>query len=234
MKKVHIVLVSTVIMFVAAIFMLNTSVVTTQGINYQVHEINLPLYLKILDFVDRHYNYKNLVKNIIGDTKDEGAKAIKIFDWVTSNVQNNPKELPVIDDHPLNILIRGYGVQDQFEDIFTILCTYAGMEAYFRIFRNRSGGVYYMSFVNIYGRWCPLSAYGSAYASKNGAIASVDDILRDNKLLSPFLSNVPNFETDTFLKEMNDNDFEVWNVRVKGQSPLGRVQYIVRDKFKIK
>lgn len=231
MRKIYLITLLTVIMLISVIFVLNMSVTTKQGINYQVHEIRLPLYLKILDFIDRHYNYKNIVANILGNTKEDNAKTMKIFNWVTANVQKNPKELPIIDDHPLNILIRGYAVQDQFEDIFTILCTYAGMEAFFKIFKNYSGNIYYMSFVKITGRWCPLSAFGGAYSTKNGAIASMDDILLDKKLLTPFISNLPNFETDTFLREIKGMDFKASGIRVKGQSPAGRVLCLIKSMF---
>jgi hypothetical protein len=207
------------------------SVTTKQGVNYQVHEIKLPLYLKMLDFIDRHYNYKNLLLNILGDTKNDNDKTIKIIKWVNANVRKNPKELPIIDDHPLNILIRGYGVPDQFEDIFTILCTYSGMEAFFKRFKNYSGELYYISFVKIYGKWCPLSAFGNVYAAKGSAIASVDDILLDKKLLVPFSSNLPNFETDTFLKEINGMYFKAKSIRINGQSPAGRVLCIIKSMF---
>lgn len=222
MKKAHLIALLTVIMLMSVIFVLNVSVSTKQGVNYQVHQIRLPLYLKILDFVDRHYNYKNLVSNILGDTKDGNDKTIKIFNWITSNVRKNPKELPVIDDHPLNILIRGYGVRDQFEDIFTILCTYARMQAFTRMFKNISGEVYFISFVKIKEKWCPLSAFAGVYPVKNGVIASVDDILVDRKLLLPFESSLPNFDPDSFLKETRSMDFNICSSRVKGQSPVGR------------
>ena len=233
MKKNHIIVLAVVlVMFTSLMFILNIKVSTKQGINYQVHEIKLPLYLKALDFIDRHYNYKNLVSNLLVGTKDDSAKAIKILEYINANVQKNPKELPVIDDHPLNILIRGYGVQDQFEDIFTILCTYAGMEAFFEIFKDHPGEPYYISFVKIKGRWCPFSAFGGIYLTKNGAVASVDDILLDHKLLAPFVSNLPGFKTDTFLSEMGGIDFNKCSVRVKGQSPAGRVSCIIKNMFK--
>ena len=180
---------------------------------------------------DLHYNYKHIVANILGGTKEDNAKTIKIFNWVIANVQKNPEELPIIDDHPLNILIRGYGVQDQFEDIFTILCTYAGMEAFFKVFKNYSGNIYYMSFVRINSRWCPLSAFGGVYSIKNSAIASVDDISLDKKLLIPFVSNLPNFETDTFLQEIKGMDFKASGIRVKGQSPVGRAWCLIKNMF---
>ena len=144
MNKTYIKLLSVATALILLICALNISVVTKQAINGKVSAIKLPLYLKILDFVDRHYNYKNLAANILAGTRDENDKAVKIFNWVVSHVQKKPGELPVIDDHPLNILIRGYGMQDQFEDIFTILCTYAGLDAIFKSFKNSSGDVYYV------------------------------------------------------------------------------------------
>lgn len=231
MKKVYLITLLTLIALISIIFILNVSVSTKQGVNYQVHQIRLPLYLKILDFVDRHYNYKNLVANILGDTKDENDKTIKIFNWITSHVQKNPKKLPIIDDHPLNILIRGYAVRDQFEDIFTILCTYARMQAFTKMFNSSSGEVYFISFVKIKRRWCPLSAFANVYPVKNGIIASVDDILLDSKLLSPFESSLPNFERDSFLKEIRSMDFRIWSSRVKGQSPVGRAVCIIKNAF---
>ena len=62
MKKNFFRLLSIVIIFILILCVLNIGVTTKQGINYRVSEIKLPIYLKILDFVDRHYNYKNLVK----------------------------------------------------------------------------------------------------------------------------------------------------------------------------
>jgi hypothetical protein len=192
----------------------------------------MPLYLKLIDFIDRHYNYKNLVVNILGDTKNDNAKAIKILDWVNVNLRKNPKELPVIDDHPLNILIRGYGVEDQFEDIFTILCTYAGMKAFYKRFKNNSGERYFISFVKINGRWCPLSAYGRAFADKNGLIASVEDIVCNRVLLELFINNIENFEAESFLSEITRIDFKPTSRRTTGQSPFRRIINIAGEIIK--
>lgn len=228
MKKTYIKLLSIATALILIICVLNISVVTKQCINGQLSEIKLPLYLKILDFMDRHYNYKNLVVNILAGTRDENDKAVKIFDWVVSHVQKKPRELSVIDDHPLNILIRGYGMQDQLEDIFTILCTYAGLDAIFKSFKNHSGGVYYVSLIKINGRWRPLSASGGVYATRDGAVASVGDILLDRKLLAPFISNMPDFESDTFLEEISTMDYRPRSMRVVGQSPMGRALFHIK------
>lgn len=228
MNKVYTRLLSIAIALILIICVLNISVATKQAINGKVSAIKLPLYLKILDFMDRHYNYKNLVANILAGTRNENDKAVKIFNWVVSHVQKKPKELPVIDDHPLNILIRGYGMQDQLEDIFTILCTYAGMDSIFKSFKNSSGDVYYVSLIKINGRWCPLSASGGVYAARNGVVVSVDDILLDRKLLAPFISNMPDFEPDTFLKEISTMDYRPGSMRVIGQSPIGRALFHIK------
>jgi hypothetical protein len=58
MNKVYLKLLSIAIAFILSICILNISVTTRQGVNYQVREIKFPLYLKILDFVDRHYKQK--------------------------------------------------------------------------------------------------------------------------------------------------------------------------------
>jgi hypothetical protein len=232
MKKFIIKLLLIVLTVVLVATILNVSVITKQGVNYKVREIRMPLYLKLLDYVDRHYNYKNLVVNILGDTRDDGAKAIKILNWVNANVRKNPAELPVIDDHPLNILIRGYGERDQFEDIFTILCTYAKMKAFYGMFRNNSGGYYFVSFVKVNGRWCPISAYARTYAEWNKRIASVDDIMGNKELLGPFANKIENFESDAFLNEITKIDFEQTSMRSSGQAPFRRIMNLLEAKMK--
>ena len=44
--------------------LLNIKTTTKQGINYHVTEVELPLYLKLLNFYDRHFNYKWLAEHI--------------------------------------------------------------------------------------------------------------------------------------------------------------------------
>jgi hypothetical protein len=105
------------------------------------------------------------------------------------------------------------------------------MEAFFKMFKNYFGETYYMSFAKINGRWCPLSASGNTYATKESVVASVDDILLDRELLAPFSSNLPNFEMDTFLKETKSMDYKIWSIRTRGQSPVGRVSCLIKTIF---
>lgn len=208
---------------------LNIRVTTKQGINYEVRLIKIPLYLKILDFFDRHYNYIELVRRITSGSKTEQEKIIKVFEWVTQNVKRNPAELPVMDDHPLNIIIRGYGVNDQLEDIFTILCTYAGCEAFYKKFSNSQGLKYYISFVRIMGEWYPFSAYYNVCPLKNAKLYCVRDILAEPSILSLFSAGIPNFEREAFLEELKNMCFKAESSRVKGQNPLGRLVVYIRD-----
>ena len=113
--------------------MLNFTVTTQKGVNFKVQTIKIPLYLKALDFFDRHYNYKLITKRIIRDAQNEQDKAMKILEWTYKNIKRQPKELPVIDDHVWHIIVRGYGLNDQFSDVFTTLCNYAGMDAFFTL-----------------------------------------------------------------------------------------------------
>lgn len=71
-----------------------------------------------------------MTKEITNGCTNDKDKAMAIFNWIASNIKKQPDELPVMDDHPLNIIIRGYGTRDQFEDIFTILCTYVNLPAF--------------------------------------------------------------------------------------------------------
>jgi len=217
---------------VSLTLVLNIEVTTRQGVNYKVQELRIPLYLKALDFMDRHYHYIEIVRRITSGAATQEEKVLKIFNWIGSNIQRNPAELPVVDDHPLNIIIRGYGVNDQFEDIFTILCTYAGFEAFYKIFLNSRGLRYHISFVKIKDKWYPFSAYYKVYVSEKGKMCSVKDILSRPSLLSAFSAHIPNFEADTFLGEIKSMQFKAKSGRVKGQSPLSRLRYWFGNIFK--
>lgn len=65
MKKNKIILSAVCVAFVGLVILFNTEVTYQQGINYKVCAVKIPLYLKVLDFFDRHYNYKNLTRKII-------------------------------------------------------------------------------------------------------------------------------------------------------------------------
>ena len=96
------------VMFCISVVLLNLTVTTRQGKNYEVKVIKMPLYLKLLDFFDRHYNYGFLVKRIVGNSKNKKEAVLKIFEWTNDNLKRSPAGLPSVDDHVWHIIVRGY------------------------------------------------------------------------------------------------------------------------------
>jgi hypothetical protein len=110
---------------------LSQSVVTYKGINYQVSEQSLPRYLKILAFFYRHYEYQNLANHLVGQVSDHNEKIEILFKWVQQHIRPVPEGYPVIDDHIWDIIVRGYGTQDQAADVLAVLSAYSGIPAHF-------------------------------------------------------------------------------------------------------
>ena len=54
-----------IIIFILTIFFIaNIETTRSIGINYKVKVYNIPIYEKVLDFYNRHNNYKYLIKSI--------------------------------------------------------------------------------------------------------------------------------------------------------------------------
>jgi len=170
------------IFIIFTIIGLNINVTTQQCIDHSCHAIRLPLYLKTLDFFDRHYNYKQLVKRIIKDAKNKDDTALKILEWTSANIRKSPEGFPVIDDHIWYTIVRGHAVDDQFQDIFTTLCNYAGLEASFCwLLPKDSSGRRPFSFVKLSRGWAVFDAYKGVYfKNKEGQVANLEDFSNGN------------------------------------------------------
>lgn len=163
------------IVFLLIIFSFNINVTTRKGVNYAWSSVRIPLYLKLLDFFDRHYNYKYLVNEIVVPSQTEEDKVIKILEWVNRNILRPPKGLPLIDDHVWHIIVRGYGTSDQFSDVFTVLCNYAGMEAFFTgIYPSDKSRKRHFSFVKINKKWFVFDPYCGVYFKNKDTGGLVD------------------------------------------------------------
>ena len=127
--------------FISLWLFLNIQTSTTQGINYQTRELKIPLYLKIANLFDRHYNYKWLVGRILHDQKEESEKAKAIFHWTATHIKKQPPELDVIDDHVWHIIVRGYGVADQAADVCATLSNYSGLKSFILKLKGINGSV---------------------------------------------------------------------------------------------
>lgn len=240
-KKRFLLILFIILFFVSVVIILNIKVITRQGINYQWHTIKIPLYLKILDFYDRHFNYKYLVKKITKNAKSEKEKVIKLFEWTHKNIRKVPEGFPIVDDHILNIIIRGYGTNDQSADVFCMLCEYVGIPAGWVFISPESTGhkspTIVVSIVKLGGQWKLFDTYfGNYFTNENGEIASLDDLIANPNLVNqakhrPIIKGVEYHRYFSDLKDISDKD--LWK-RGKIQMPLYRLMYAVKRLLKKK
>lgn len=199
---------------------LNCEVSTQQGIDYQYSTIKIPLYLKVLDFFDRHYNYQQLVKNIINNEDGKKERVMKIFEWTQQNIRRQPSELPVVDDHVWHIIVRGYGVDDQFNDVFTTLCNYARVEAFFTFVWSKDNTRRTpFSFVKLKDKWCIFDPYfGVYFQDGNGDLAEVDIVRRGDYVLNKIVER----DYSIYVNNFPAPD-KIGLARANTQSPLNRL-----------
>ena len=165
---------------------LNIKVTTKQGVDYRVSRVELPLYLKVLNFYGRHFNYKWLAERVVGHLETKEEKIFRLFQWTHEVIRHQPESLPVMDDHVWNVYVRGYGVSDNHNDLFSTLCNYIGVDAFMEILYNKFANEgesreRRLSFVSIERGWVVFDPYHGVYfANKNGDWATVDEIKNQN------------------------------------------------------
>lgn len=180
---IHILIALCLVLILAAA--LNIKTTTRQGIDGIVFEHRLPLYIKLSEFLDRHYHYRSLAFQITKEATTAEDKLVALFEWTHQHIkQQIPSGWPVYDDHVFNIIIRGYGSNDQSADVFTTLATYAGMpaamyQAYSSDKRHRT----IFSVVYLDGRYLLFDTYhGNYFRNQDGRIASLRDIIADPQI----------------------------------------------------
>ena len=161
------------------------TVTTRQGINYRVSIKPIPFYVKALDFLHRDAHYRLLADEITRGVAEEDARIEALLDWTRRAVRPTPPDWPVVDDHVLNIVIRGHGKSDQIADVFTTLATYAGHPAFCRATEhpcNIRGPV--ISFVKVRGAWRVIDVErGIVFRNARGEWATLDELLNDDALV---------------------------------------------------
>lgn len=162
-----------------AVLMMPTT--TRQGVDYRVTAYTIPAYVKALDFVQRHYQYRLMVSRICGGRLSEIDCTMAIFDWTHEHIPQTPSGWPVVDDHPLNIIIRGHGTSDQIADAFVTLTDYAGVPAFLKFVKEPAKGqTLVLSFAHLNGKWAVFDAANHlVFRRRDGTMANVEELVND-------------------------------------------------------
>jgi hypothetical protein len=180
------------VLAVATRAILTLPLTTLQGVDYQVRAHRIPAYVKAIDFVQRHYQHDVLVSRICAGPTAGAGCVLALFDWTHRNIRPTPDGWPVVDDHPINVVIRGHGKSDQIADVFTTLSVYAGVPAFFNFVvepQRRSALV--LSFAHLDGQWVVFDVERHiAFRNRQGELASVDELARDPALVDAQTSGV--------------------------------------------
>lgn len=159
---------------------------TRQGVNFQVSVRSVPVYVKGIDFLHRHYQHRLLAEEIVRGRASDTDLVLAVFDWTRRNIRRTPEGWPVVDDHVLNIITRGHGVTDQQADVFATIATYAGVPAFWAKVRPdaaRPGVI--LSFARVDGRWRVFDVFnGMVFRTAVGELATLED-LRGRRDLVP-------------------------------------------------
>ncbi len=125
MRRLFILLVTAAVLTTLALWPTSSYV----GVNYQVTPHPITLFEKAVGFIDRDLRTRRLVAEITRGSEDSEETLVRLFQYSCQHVVPTPPGLPIIDDHPLHILLRGYGAPDQQTEAFALLASYAGFPA---------------------------------------------------------------------------------------------------------
>lgn len=166
---------------VVIVFGLIAPASTRQGVNFQVSQHRIPVYVKALDFFHRHSHYRLLADEIVRGLHTDGERVLAVLDWTRQHIRRTPKGWPIVDDHILDIIIRGYGVDDQMADVFTTLSTYAGVPAFWKVVKAPGTDEQpILSFARVEGRWAVFDvANGVVFTDTQGRLADLAELLAD-------------------------------------------------------
>ena len=230
MKKRYLIPTIVFLLILCLIALLNINVSTRQGADHKVSKITLPLYLKVLNFYVRHYNYKWLVKQITGHLDTREDKILRLFHWTYETIKSRPKSLPVMDSHPWDVYVRGYGVGDNFHDLFTTLCNYIGTDAFFTVlYSNDADHGIMLSFVRIKRGWVALNPHGGVYfRNHTGGLATIEEMdEQDWHIVSLAQIDIPKANYEQYFDENLPNIIEEIGsgfTRANTQSPINRLR----------
>ncbi len=239
LKKKYFISIVIISVFLFAILFLKMDTITRQGINYTVRKIKIPLYLKLHNFFDRHLNYQWTVDQIVNDRMTDQQKAEAIFEWTIQHIVRQPAQLPVIDDHPWHIIVRGYGMADQMADVFAVLSNYAGLKSFILSCESIDGSdPRYISLGAVFfdGGWhlCDLHRQ-TIFLNNQNKWALTSELVASGwkaKYVGNAAQHNGNIHYKNYFKKLNEVDFEYLsrNHRSAIQNPLSRFKSFLKDR----
>lgn len=214
-------------------WILNFKVTYYKQLNYVKYEVKIPLYAKIAGFLYRDSQYRCLVRQITQDCSNNQEKVLAIFKWTNQNIRKEiPDGWPIIDEHLWDVIVRGYGTNDQAAYVFSVLCSYAGIPAAVkRIFAKDRDHSIVISLVCLGKREIVFDVYyGNYFFNESNVLASLDDLIRNPKLITQSapelrISGIPYLEYFYNLSSIKEKDFS----RLKLQMPIERFFYEVKS-----
>lgn len=198
---------------------------TRWGVDYQFFEKRVPLSEKVIAFLGRDLQLRRLAAEVVPAGSDP-ERLLGLFAWVRANVRPVPPGFPVVDDHVLNILIRGYGAPDQRTEAFCALAAYAGFRS--APAKLRAPGrreELDVAVVELDGRLYVLDVdNGIVFRTPDGDLADMEALRRDPGLVAAAargraVRGVPYMAFYEGLAELRP----VYD-RIAGQRPLGRLR----------
>ena len=256
MKKKKLILLSVLILLITIFFIANKNTTRFIGINYKVSEYQIPIYLKILDFYDRHYNYKYLVKKINENIDDEKDIILNTTKWIKNNIKKIPTDVDIIDSHPLTIIERRLGTDDQFSDLLSVLLVYENIDSFFV---SKFNQIWHpLTFFKIDNYWSLIDPYyGICFTNNENSFASIEDIKNEKWQISNLefekidrlnfkdifgnkfkdFDEVKNYYDKIFYYISSNSDIDNTHIFYRGgrsytQKPLGRIRYEIYNIIK--
>lgn len=229
-NKRRLIILGVMAVFISSYGILNMEVSIQQGRDFVVSPVKMSLYMKIIDFWTRYNHHKLLVKNITKDCKSDREILEVLFKWTSTNIRPVPHGFPIFDDHVDNIIIRGYGTDDQSADVFTTLITVAGLKGGIyltKIFPEKY--VHAVSIVELNNRLLLFDTYYNLYfLNKDGDIASLDEIRDDIDIVKRVANGFKiedKYEYVRFFQGLKPVNNLGWT-KADMQMPLNRLIYI--------
>ena len=210
---------------------LNAPVLTRQGVNFTVSAKRVPFYIKAVDFLHRHYQYRLLAEEITHGLATDEERVMAVYHWTRHHIRPTPPGWPIVDDHILDIIIRGYGVDDQMADVFCTLATYAGVPAFWKNLKPVEGvPTLSLSFAKVDGTWAAFDvAHNLIFADQQGRLVPVEILANDPDLAEAIAGTIRlgGLSYVRYLQTLQP--FTVPDVlRAQQQMPWPRLRYEVR------